>query len=391
GLIHKDIRPSNVFVLPSERVVLTGFGLSSRLPRERQGLVAPESLDGSLTYIAPERTGRMDRSIDTRSNLYSLGITLYEMLVGTPPFTTADAAEMIHCHVARRPPAPSERRPAVPRPLEAVILKLLSKSAEDRYQTAAGVEADLRRCLETLDEQGGIPPFTLGESDVADQLLIPERLYNRDSELAALIDAFEHVATQGRFGFVLVSGPSGIGKSSLVNELRRAPAARRGLFAQGGSDQFRWDVPYISLAEAFQGLLRQILCQDDFQVERWRESLQQVLESSGQLLVDLIPELALVIGDQPALASVAPHEERSRFFPVFRRFLSVFARPEHPLVLFLDNMQWLDTATFELLERLAADREIPHLLLIGTCRTDDPVALNGVRHILSTASAAGKM
>jgi predicted ATPase len=388
GLIHRDIKPGNVFVDEFGRVRLTGFGFATRLPRERQTLISPSLLPGTLAYMAPERTGRVNRSVDARSDLYSLGVTLYEMLTGAPPFVTVDPMEMIHCHVARRPPAPSEKMSGIPPLIESIVMKLLAKNAEDRYQTAAGVEFDLNRCLSVLSGPQPIEAFHLGDRDMAKELRVPERLYGRDDEFAALLKAFDHVATGG-FDFLVVSGPSGIGKSSLVSELRRAPTTRRVFFAEGRCDRFKPDIPYKCIAEAIRGLLKQILMQDDIELERWRMSLSQTLGSLGRLMLDLIPELGHVIGEQPELQSVSHEEERQRMFPVFRRLLTEFARPEHPLVLFLDDLQWSDSATVELLYQLTLNTEIPGLLLIGSYRTGDAEPNQSRARILSTTNPLG--
>jgi len=232
GLIHKDIKPENVLVDDTDSVWLTGFGIASRLPRERQPPAAPEIISGTLAYMAPEQTGRMNRSVDARSDFYSLGVTLYLMLTGTLPFDAADPLEWVHCHIARRPTPPRDRA-AAPEPLSAIVMKLLAKNAEDRYQTALGVEADLRKCFGERESRGCIEPFQLGTHDVPSQLLIPEKLYGREREVDALLAAFERVVVGGRPELVLVSGYSGIGKSAVVDELRKSLVPPRGLFASG--------------------------------------------------------------------------------------------------------------------------------------------------------------
>jgi PAS domain S-box-containing protein len=370
GLIHKDVKPENVLVDDAGRVWLTGFGIASRLPRERQAPAPPEIIAGTLAYMSPEQTGRMNRSMDTRSDLYSLGVTLYHMLTGVLPFAAADPLEWVHCHIARQPVPPRDRR-AVPEPLSAIIMRLLAKNAEDRYQTAAGLVADLQRCLEQWQTQGRVDSFRLGADDLPDRLLIPEKLYGRERETDALLAAFDRVVTQGTAELVLVSGYSGVGKSSVVNELHKALVPPRGLFAAGKFDQYKRDVPYATLAQAFQMLVRQILVASETEVHRWRNALLEALGPNGQLMVNLIPEVEFVIGKQPPVAELPPQEARGRFQLVFRRFLTAFARPEHPLALFLDDLQWLDTATLELLERLVTDPDIQHVLLIGAYRDNE--------------------
>jgi predicted ATPase/signal transduction histidine kinase len=368
GLIHKDIKPSNVLVDVTGEVRITGFGMASHLRSERHSPRPPELISGTLAYMAPEQTGRMNRSIDARSDLYSLGVTLYELATGTLPFTASDPLELIHCHIAQQPVPPRERVDGLPATVSAILLKLLAKNPEDRYRTAAGVEADLRSCLTAWSSFGRIETFELAEHDVSDRLLIPEKLYGRGAEIDVLVRAFERVAATGTTELVLVSGYAGIGKSSIVNELRKALAPHRGLFAAGKFDQYNRDTPYASLAQAFQSLVRQLLSKGDTELAEWRDTLRAALGANGQLMVNLIPELGLVIGEQRPLAQVEPQSAQARFQLVFRSLLSVFAKPEQPLVLFIDDLQWLDTGTLQLLERSTLDRETRNILLIGAYR-----------------------
>src|SRR5713101_5854243 len=370
GLIHKDIKPANVLVDGAGNTWLTGFGIASQLPRERQSPVPPEIIAGTLAYMAPEQTGRMNRSTDSRSDLYSLGVTLYQMLTGALPFAAADPLEWVHCHIARQPTPPSERA-AIPEPLSAITMKLLAKNAEERYQTASGLEADLRRCLAEWQSQGRIEPFPLGTHDSSDRLLIPEKLYGREREIDALLAAFERVVAEGTPELVLVSGYSGVGKSSVVNELHKVLVPPRGLFAAGKFDQYKRDIPYATLAQAFQTLVRQILVKSEAEVDRWRHTLLEAVGPNGQLIVSLIPEVEFIIGKQPPVTELPPRDAQNRFQPVFRRFLCAFARPEHPLALFLDDLQWLDTATLDLLEHLITHSEVRNLLVVGAYRDNE--------------------
>jgi PAS domain S-box-containing protein len=370
GLIHRDIKPANVLVNDVGKVWLTGFGIASQLSRERQSPIPPEIIAGTLAYMAPEQTGRMNRSTDARSDLYSLGVTLYQMLTGRLPFDAADPLEWVHCHIARQPTPPGERAP-VPGPLSAITMKLLAKNAEERYQSASGLEADLRLCLAEWEMQGRIDSFPLGAQDAPDRLLIPEKLYGRQQEIEVLLAAFDRVVTHGTTELVLVSGYSGIGKSSVVNELHKVLVPPHALFASGKFDQLKRDIPYATLAQAFQTLIRQILVKSEAEMERWRGSLQEAVGQNGQLIVNLIPELALIIGKQPHVAELPPRDAQNRFQLVFRRFLDAFARPEHPLALFLDDLQWLDPATLELLERLMTDRDVGYLMLVGAYRDNE--------------------
>jgi PAS domain S-box-containing protein len=372
GIIHRDLKPANVTVdTTSSKVWLTGFGIASDLLRERQAPEPPETIAGTLAYMAPEQTGRMNRSIDSRSDLYSLGITLYEMLTGVLPFSASDPIEWVHCHIARRPMPPAERRKEVPEALSAIVLKLLAKTAEERYQTAAGLEADLRRCLADWESLGRIDPFLPGVHDASDRLLIPEKLYGRDGESKALLEAFDRVVARGTPELVLVSGYSGVGKSSVVNELHKAIVPPRGIFISGKFDQYKRDIPYATLAQAFQTLVRQILSKNEAEVKRWRDAIRDAVGLNGQLVVNLIPELELIIGKQAPVPEIPPQEAQNRFQAVLRAFLGVFARKEHPLALFLDDLQWQDAATLQLLEHLVTHPDVRHLLLIGAYRDNE--------------------
>ena len=352
-------------------VWLTGLGIASRLPRERQAPEPPEVIAGTLAYMAPEQTGRMNRSIDSRSDLYALGVTFYQMLTGVLPFTAGDAMEWVHCHIARQAIPPSHRVPDLPEPLSAMVMKLLAKTAEERYQSTGGLDADLRHCLAEWESNRRIDSFPLGEHDVPDRLLIPEKLYGRQSEIDALLAAFERVVTSGTPELMLVSGYSGIGKTSVVHELHKALVPSRGLFAAGKFDQYKRDIPYATLVEALQTLIRHILGKSEAEVAAWRDALQKAVSPNGQLIVGLIPEVELIIGKQPPAPDLPPQEAQNRFQMLLRRFLGVFAKPEHPLVLFLDDLQWLDAATLELIEQLVTGQELRHLLLIGAYRDNE--------------------
>ncbi|WP_245272685.1 ATP-binding sensor histidine kinase [Mesorhizobium sp. LNHC221B00] len=384
GLIHKDIKPANALVDERGRVWLTGFGVASRLPRERQQLEAPQFIAGSLPYMAPEQTGRMNRSIDSRSDLYSLGVTLYEILTSRLPFTASDPMEWVHCHIARRAVSPTERISEIPQVLSSIVMKLLLKTAEERYQTAGGVEVDLRRCLVEWQLHGRIEPFPLAIHDTSGQLMIPEQLYGRETEIDSLLASFDRVVVEGTSELVLISGYSGVGKSSVVNELHKVLVPSRGLFAAGKFDQYKRDSPYSTLAQAFQTLVRQILVKSEGEVDRWRRILSDAVGVHGQLIVNLVPELEFIIGKQPPVSDLPSQEAQNRFKAVFRRFLGAFATPEHPLVLFLDDLQWLDAATLDLIGHLITHSEVRHLLLVGAYRDDEVGPAHLLLHTLDT-------
>ena len=390
GLIHKDIKPANILVnTASGEVRLTGFGIASRLPQERQAPSPPEFIAGTLPYMAPEQTGRINRSIDSRSDLYSLGVTFYQMLTGALPFTARDPMEWVHCHIARTPMPPHQRLETIPAPISRLVMKLLAKTAEERYQTAAGVEHDLRRCHDEWEMRSRIDEFPLAEHDVAARLLIPEKLYGRSREVAALLCSFNQVVATGMPELVLVSGYSGIGKSSVVNELHKVLVPPRGLFAAGKFDRYKRDIPYATVAQAFRSLVRQILSKSEAELEAWRDALREALDPHGLLIVNLIPELESVIGKQPPVPDLSPQDAQRRFQMVLRRFIGVVARPEHPLALFLDDLQWLDAATLDLLEDLLTQSDVRHLLLIGAYRDNEVDSAHPLLRKLDAIRRAG--
>jgi len=390
GLIHKDIKPANILVdAASGGVWLTGFGIASRLPRERQAPAPPEMIAGTLAYMAPEQTGRMNRSIDARSDLYALGVTLYQMLTGSLPFAATEPMELVHSHIARKPVPPIERLDTIPAAVSTIILKLLAKGAEERYQTAAGLERDLRHCLAAWEAQHRIDAFPLGQQDTSDRLLIPEQLYGREREIETLIAAFDRIINSGVPELVLISGYSGIGKSSLVNELHKVLVPPRGLFASGKFDQYKRDIPYATLIQAFQSLVRPLLSKSDAELANWRHALREALGPNGRLMTDLMPELTLIIGDQPPAPELPPKQAQTRFQLVFRSFIGAFARPEHPLALFLDDLQWLDVATLDLLDDLLTRSDLQHVMLIGACRDNEVSPTHPLMQKLDAIKAAG--
>ncbi|MET0285439.1 MAG: AAA family ATPase, partial [Polyangiales bacterium] len=366
GWLHGDVRPGSVVVdVASERAWLRATGHSSPLQRARQGEPPTGERSGSLPYMSPEQTGRVNRSLDARSDLYSLGITLYELFAGKLPFLAREPLEWMHCHVARQP-APLQAQ-GVPEGVAALVHKLLAKSPDDRYQTAAGLEADLRACLQTSTDGRELARFALGSHDACPELREPERLYGRDQELAALRRVLAEVRATGRMHLVTVRGRSGVGKSSLVRELERTSG---GLFATGKVDQQKRGIPYAPVAEACRMLVRETLRHSDAELVSQRAALQAALGGYGQALLQLIPELRHLVGAQPEVAELPPEEAKARFHQLFLRLLAVFARREQPLTLFFDDLQWLDAATLELVHALIASRP-EHLLLICAHRDDE--------------------
>jgi PAS domain S-box-containing protein len=368
-LIHKDLKPANI--LMGDSVRLTGFGLASRASRERQRLGPPGTIAGTLAYMAPEQTGYINRSIDARSDLYALGVVFYRMLTGSLPFEATDAIGWAHCHIARRPLAPAEKTPGVPGTLSTIVLKLMSKAAEDRYQTASGLKSDLERCLSEWDARGRIDNFEPGAADTPDGLRLPEKLYGREREVRSLVGFLEAIGSGSNPKLVLIYGRSGVGKSALVRELCAASIATDGLFASGKCDPQSRDVPYAALVSALRGLMRHALAQTEAELTSCAAALSEALEPHGALLLPFVPELQLIVGNHPAAPEASPRDAQIRFARVLHRFLRVFAAADHPLTLFVDDLQWADEATLDLLRTLASDPDFPHLLLIGAFRDDE--------------------
>jgi PAS domain S-box-containing protein len=372
SVIHKDIKPANILVdSATSRAWLTGFGHASSNPREHQSPSAIDVIAGTFAYMAPEQTGRMNRSVDSRSDLYSLGIVFYRMLTGSLPFVATEPLEWIYFHIARQAVTPSTRVASIPMHLSVIVMKLLAKNAEERYQTAAGLEADLARCRDMWQRTGSIEPFALADDDISTRLLIPEKLYGRERESAALAAAFERVVQTGDPEVILVSGYSGIGKSVLVHELMKEIVAQRSLFVSSKYDQYKRDIPFATLALAFSNMIRQILTESEAQIADWRNAILEAVGRNGQVLIDLIPELEWVIGPQPEVIPLGTTEARNRFQAVFRKFIGVCGTAEHPLILFLDDMQWIDPASLGLLEHVATQRDVRHVLMIGAYRENE--------------------
>lgn len=371
GLIHKDLRPDRFLADDLGTVRLLGFGKAGSQTTVPELPATARGMADSLPYVSPEQAGRMKEPVDERSDLYSLGVVFYQMLTGELPFMAVDAMEWIHSHVARRPIPPRERHEAIPPVVQSIVLKLLSKNPDDRYQTAAGLESDLRRCLGSFASTGRVEEFDVGTADALRHLQVPDRLYGRSLEIRTLLETFEVARSPGGKAVALVSGPAGVGKSSLIRELRKSIPFSGCLFAAGKFDQYTRDIPYATIAQAFRGLVRQILGAGEAELGRWRLALSEALGPNAQLMINLIPELALVIGEQPPAPDMPPHEAKFRFNLVFSRFIQVFARPDNPLVLLIDDVQWLDIPTLDLLARITVDEDVANLMLICAYRDDE--------------------
>jgi len=375
NVIHKDVSSHNVvYDAATLRCTLIDFGIATRLRSEESKFKAAAALEGTLAYIAPEQTGRMNRSLDYRADLYSLGVTLYELFTGALPHESADPLEMVHFHIAGKPVPPRDRHPRVPEMLSDIVMKLLQKEPEDRYQSAAGLAADLRRCLVAIDEGRPAERFKIGSADVADRFDPPQKLYGRGAETNALLASFERVA-RGGVETVTVAGQPGIGKTSLVQEIYQPITRQRGYFVTGKFDLLQQNVPFSALVTALQDLVQQLLTEGEEEIAAWRRAIDAAVHPNGQLILDVVPALELIIGPQPRVPELEAVEAQNRFHLAFQNFVQLFCKKSHPLVLFLDDLQWADSASLNLITRIVSARATESLLLVLAYR-DAEVAAN---------------
>ncbi|MCW5313645.1 AAA family ATPase [Nostoc sp. KVJ3] len=373
-VIHKDIKPANILIHPqTKEVKLIDFSIASLLPRETQILMSPNVLEGTLGYLSPEQTGRMNRGIDYRTDFYSLGVTFYELLTGKLPFQSHDPMELVHCHIAKLPSLVHEVNPQIAPVLSSIVSKLMAKNAEDRYQSAFGLKYDLENCLAQLKETGKIASFPIGQRDLCDRFIIPEKLYGRELEVETLLKAFDRV-TNNQTELMLVAGFSGIGKTALVNEVHKPIVWQRGYFIKGKFDQFHRNIPFSAFVQAFRDLMRQLLSESDTQLSTWKSEILQVLGENGQVILEVIPELEQIIGQQPSVTELLPSAAQNRFNLLLQRFIQVFTTKEHPLVIFLDDIQWADSASMKLIQLLMNESRKGYLLLIAAYRDNEVFA-----------------
>jgi predicted ATPase/class 3 adenylate cyclase/tRNA A-37 threonylcarbamoyl transferase component Bud32 len=374
NVIHKDINPTNIVYLPtSGHVKIIDFDISTSLKRENQEGSAVNLLEGTLAYISPEQTGRMNRTIDYRSDYYSLGITFYEMLTGVTPFKSKDKLELIHAHIAIEPRSVSEISPKIPEMVSQVVMKLISKTAEQRYKSTFGLLQDLKKCEDEYLATGRIKPFELGQQDISSRFNIPEKLYGREQDVKILLETFDRVC-EGRREILMVRGYSGVGKSALVQEIQKPVIARKGYFISGKFDQYHRNLPYSALIGGYKQLIQQFLTEGKESLDIWKEKFLNAFGPNGQLIVDVIPEIELIIGKQSPPPFIRGEAERNRFTLVFRNFIKTLTSAEHPLVVFLDDMQWADSATINLIQNLlhvTVHEETKHLFLIGAYRDNE--------------------
>ena len=384
GVIHKDINPANIVFNPQgEKLKIIDFGISTTFTRENPILKNPNLLEGTLAYISPEQTGRMNCSLDYRTDFYSLGVTFYELLTGHLPFETQDSLELVHCHIAKQPIPPHEIQPTIPIVLSKIVMKLMEKIAGNRYQSTLGIQADLESCLNQLQTDKIIQNFPLATQDITDKFQVSQRLYGRETEVHQLLTAFARVTSSEqqktrkgetenhKIEMILVTGYSGIGKSSLVQEIYQPITEKKGYFISGKFDQLQRNIPYFGVVNAFKELVKQLLSESSEQLNQWREKLLTVLGINGQVIIDVIPEVELIIGKQSPVAEIGLQEFQNRFNFVFKNFIQALCTKDHPLVIFLDDLQWADGASLKLIELILTDSNIQHLLIIGAYRDNE--------------------
>ncbi len=384
-IIHKDIKPANILInADTKQVKLIDFSIASLLPKETQEISNPNVLEGTLAYISPEQTGRMNRGIDYRTDFYSVGVTFYELLTGKLPFVSNEVMELVHCHLAKQPPALGGRG-EIPQVLSDLVMKLMAKNAEERYQSALGLKSDLENCLSQWQKQGKIATFTLGERDICDRFIIPEKLYGREAEVAQLLEAFERVSNLisdtkyqksvqsvcPRSELMLVAGFSGIGKTAVINEVHKPITKKRGYFIKGKFDQFNRNIPFSAFVQAFRSLMGQLLGESDLELANWQRQILKAVGENGQVIIDVIPELERIIGQQPRVPELSGIAAQNRFNLLFGQFVNVFTTKEHPLVIFLDDLQWADSASLNLLKLLMDESEAGYLLVLGAYRDNE--------------------
>jgi len=388
-IIHKDINPSNIVLNPTTgEIKVIDFGISTVLSRETTTFCNPNTLEGTLAYISPEQTGRMNREIDYRTDFYSLGVTFYELLTGQLPFPIDDPLEIVHSHIAKQPVSPHQIKSEIPQTVSDIVLKLMAKNAEDRYNSASGLKADLEECQRQWEEKGKIDTFPLGRNDVSERFQIPQKLYGRDREINSLLNAFNRVGRSTR-EMMLVSGYSGIGKSALVREVYKPITETNGYFIAGKFDQFQRNIPYASIIQAFRSLIRQLLTESEAKLAQWKQKLIDALGINAGVIIEVIPEVEAILGMQPPVIGLPPAEAQNRFNLVFQNFITVFTQPEHPLVIFLDDLQWADRASLQLLERLITAPDSLYLFFIGAYRDNEVSETHPLSQTIEEIGKAG--
>ncbi|SKB15789.1 Adenylate/guanylate cyclase with GAF sensor(S) [Planktothrix sp. PCC 11201] len=387
NIIHKDINPSNIIFNPTTgQVKIIDFGISTKLTQENTTLKNPNVLEGTLSYLSPEQTGRMNCSLDYRTDFYSLGVTFYELLTHQLPFETTDVLELVHCHIAKQPLNPSKINSDIPQVVADMVMKLMAKTAEERYQSAFGIKSDLEQCLNQLQDSGTISNFVLADQDISDKFQLPQKLYGRDREIEQLLSAFERVISHSEM--ILIAGYSGVGKTALVQEIYKPITKKQGYFISGKFDQYQRNIPYSAVVSAFQFLVKQLLTESEAELTQWREKLLIALGVNGQVIIEVIPEIELIIGKQPPVARLDANQSQNRFNLVFQNFIQVFTQPEHPLVLFIDDLQWADGASLKLIQVLMRVNS-SGLFFIGAYRDQEVTSIDPLMLTLDKITQQG--
>jgi len=388
NVIHKDINPSNIVINANTgQIQIIDFGISTQLSIETPNIKTFNTLEGTLEYLSPEQTGRINRFLDYRTDYYSFGVCLFEMLTRQLPFILSDPMEMVHCHIAKTPPLPHELNTDIPVALSEIVMKLMAKNAEDRYQSSSGIISDLNRCLNEYQSSGNINAFRLAQRDIPEKFKIPQKLYGRDKEIDRLLKSFKH-ASQKNAELLMVSGYSGIGKTVLVKEIYKSIQELKGYFISGKFDQFQRNMPYKAIVEAFKELIKQLLIESDEKLVQWKSKILDALGPNAQVIIEVIPDLSLIIGDQPKVAVLPPDESKNRFNYIFQNFIHVFAQPAHPLVLFLDDLQWADDPSLNLFQMILKDKD-HSLLLIGSYRNNEVDSTHSLIKTIASIKAEG--
>lgn len=389
NVIHKDINPGNIiYNKETQTLRLIDFGISTDLERENFEFTNLKLLEGTLPYISPEQTGRMNRSIDYRSDYYSLGVTFYELITGTLPFKGHDPLALVHAHIAKIPTPPSEICSDIPEAVSKIILKLMSKRAEDRYQSMFALKKDLLKCKNQLKTMGHIDSFEIASYNVSSHFQIPEKLYGRQSEIDLMVGQFLEMC-KGKMEILLVSGFSGVGKTTLIHEMYKPIVEHRGYFISGKYNQFTRDSPYGGIIQAFNELIAQILGEGEASIANWKKNIAEHLSSNVNVLVNIIPSLELITGPQPPVVELGPTESQNRFNSFFLEFLKIFSTAEHPLIVFLDDLQWADVSSLNLINQIFSRKKESHLYLIGSYRSNEVSPIHPLTRTIEDITKTG--